>query len=274
MTSGLRWTLALALALALTGCEERPELREQAMRDRQVDRERDARTGPMDEVKKDVELARQAASGKLPRAADPKDQNIRVAIRYVDQGEYERLRVSARVAVRGGDVGVRAGGEGFRRNGFHVGLLGSNVAAHIGGASRSGRHTQTTQQFVVTLNGHAAQIQMGRVTPVSHLRYYGRRGVVYDVDLVETGAVLAVEPTIIDPAAETISVKVWPELSALRAHGEVELTRVETMVVIRNGMTIAIGALSGGGSSLARGLLSSRSASSASSRVILLTVSY
>jgi len=130
------------------------------------------------------------------------------------------------------------------------------------------------EQFVSVIDGGSASIQIGQVTPVSRLLYYGPDGAAYTVDLVGTGAAMVVSPKIIDRARGLVRVRISPDISILKADGGVELTRIHTDVIVRRGQAIVIGALPTSRATVARSMFSYRAGSHTRQRVILLRVKF
>lgn len=270
----MRPAAGLLFVLILAGCQERPGPRPVPEKEEPWGYGREGRRDRFAAEHKQVQGDLALASGKMPRAADPREQNIRVSVTYLDVEEYQRIAASAGAAYHDGSVGVRAGAADFRRNGLAVAMAGKHWAASLAASGSRGRSVSRTEQFIVVANGTQGMIHVGEVTPVGRLVYFGPGGAAYTVDLVGTGARLAVQPEIVDPERELIRVRLWPDLSVLRADGGVEVTRIETEVVVPNGHGIVIGGLPTSQASIARALFSYRAGSQVRQRFIILTPSY
>ncbi len=266
----IRSLTALAmLVVALAGCQQSPEHRPQGEDPPPESRQNKER----DQIAQDVALARGLSTGKMPRADNPAEQQILVSITYLDLADAHLQRLSFQAAYDDGDVRAAAG-RSFRDNGFQVALVSGNLALGASGDQRSAKNVSRTEQFITVLNGREGFIQMGQLTPRERVLYRTPRGEVVAIETVATGATLVVVPEILDPVKETIGLRIWPELSGLRADGGVELTRIETTVVIQNGQTIMLGGATTGERSIGREWFSKTVGGSVRQQVVLLKVSY
>ncbi len=255
------------LSLVLVACPNQSVPRDDYANDPHARGRRGGRSSWAQE-KREIAKYSRIARGHVPEG------NIRVSYTYLDLAELQGSGFRLGGGYSDGEVGVRAGEADFHRNGLSVGVAGKHFGVRLSGGSGRVRSSNRLEQFTLVVDGGSASIMVGEVTPRGRVLYYGPGGVAYTVDLVRTGASMVVTPKIVDRQRQLIRVRITPDISFLKSDGGVELTRIQTDVVVRNGQTIVIGAMPTSRATVARSMFSYRAASHTRQRVVLLKVSY
>ncbi len=170
---------------------------------------------------------------KVLKKVDAAPVNIRIDV------AFDQTRESS-----GAGAGLDIRGLTVRRRGGRTEVGGSAVLSAGAGQRRS---RSFTNQFILTLNGHAASIWVGKeVADPVWVREYGSRHGWWreELGLVKRrlGASLEVRPRLL--SGDNIEIQVYPRLSARGPEPfSVDVKELMTKVVARDGQTVRLGGL-------------------------------
>ncbi|NOY81812.1 MAG: hypothetical protein GXP31_12520 [Kiritimatiellaeota bacterium] len=168
---------------------------------------------------------------RILKKVDTAPVNIRIDVAF----DQSRRNSSA-------DADVRIGGVTVRRRGGRTRIGAAGV---LSAGAEERRSRTLTRQFVLTLNGHAARIWVGKeVADPVWVREYGYRHGWWRQELAKRrlGASLEVRPRVLPDG--NIEIQVYPRLSARGPEPlSVDVKELTTTVVVRDGQTVRLGGL-------------------------------
>jgi len=169
---------------------------------------------------------------KLIKALQVPQQNVRIRVRFDEQGSSSRQRLGVGGTVKSGDVTITTTGD--PKPGIHVDAI-----------NQSGRSSSMTQQELLVINNGSASLDI--TTEVPYYDWIYNYGVMSGFWAAETkfkpvGARLRVKPTIM---GGNIRIKLTPEVSRLinKETVAVAMEKLSTEVIAGNGQEISLGGL-------------------------------
>jgi type II secretory pathway component GspD/PulD (secretin) len=169
---------------------------------------------------------------KLVKALQVPQQNVRIKVRFDDQGSSNRQGLGVGGTVKSGNVTVTTTGD--PKEGIHVNAI--NQSTHT---------SSRTEQELLVVNNGSASLDVTREIP--YYEWIFNYGLNMGFWTAETkwkpvGARLRVKPTIL---GDTIRIKLTPEVSRLidRESVAVSMEKLSTEVIVGNNQEISLGGL-------------------------------